>query len=178
MLQFGPFIMSKEIKAIEPKIEELLTNLSRDFIGTTCFPDQNLCVKVFGEDKSYEYGNERECILELQSTESVPLLVAYNDEDLWFVWDYVHGQKLLTYSKEQGIPIREFEEELIESLQSMLKKGWYLPNLTLEDIIWCIECGALFIVNYSGCERIHEMKYEEYHQKVTAQIATLLNSAG
>lgn len=174
MLQFGPFITEKEKEKLEPAIQKLLDKIPCDLKGKMHVKDEYLIVKAFGEELSFEYGNERECILELQSTESVPLLVAYNDEDLALVWDIVYGENLPTFAREQDISIYEFEEELINSLQAMLKKGWHLPKIDLNHVLWCEDCNALFIVDFSGCERVHGKTYEEYNKEMLARVKMLL----
>ncbi|MBM6616376.1 hypothetical protein [Bacillus suaedaesalsae] len=174
MLQFGPFITEKEKEKLEPTIQQLIDKIPNDLKGTIHIKDEYFIVKAFGEELSFEYGNERECILELQSTESVPLFVAYNDEDLVLVWDMVYGENLPTFAKEQRISIYEYEEELITSLQAMLKKGWHLPKIELDHVIWCEDCNALFIVDYSGCERVHSKTFEEYNEDMLNRVKKIL----
>ncbi|KAA0549025.1 hypothetical protein FZW96_03680 [Bacillus sp. BGMRC 2118] len=173
MLQFGPFITEKEKGKLIPIIQQLVDMIPHHVQGNIHIKDEYTIIKAFGEDLSYEYGNQRECILELQSTESVPLLVAYNDEDLFLVWDIVFGETLPVIAKEQGISIYEFKDELVQSLQAMLKKGWYLPNVDLHHVVWCEDCNALFIVDYAGCERVHGRTFEEYNQEMLARINLL-----
>jgi hypothetical protein len=156
LLQFGPFISEREIERVIPTIQELLVNKPPNLAhGSFSTKSINLQLKAFSESTSREYANERECIMELQSTESVPILVAYDDEELFFVLDLVHGEDLSTHCREQGISINSFEGELLTSLQSMLSKGWYLPIQDFNNVIWCEDCDALFIVDYNGCEKVH-----------------------
>jgi hypothetical protein len=174
LLQYGPFISEREKDTLVPTIKELMNEVpseiqEKGFI----FQNENLRLKAFNENLSRKYEIEQECILELQSTESVPILVAYDDSELVIVMDLVYGQDLPTHCKEQGVSVFTYEEELISSLQSMVNKGWYLPCLSLDYIIWCEDCDALFVIDFSGCERVYGKDLAEYNGSIKADVKKL-----
>ncbi|MFD1739267.1 hypothetical protein ACFSCX_22560 [Bacillus salitolerans] len=171
MITFGPYISEREKRKLLPIIEADIEFSKSQCLGSYYFHEEcNIWKKAYHTTERFDYILERDCFLELQSAECVPILIGFDDDKYVIYLDVVHGPDLLTYCREEGIGLVEFKDDLIRALTSMLDHGWFYQQLSSKHMIWCEDCQAFFIIDYSNCLKIDLKNRDSYIEKIEKMV--------
>jgi RIO-like serine/threonine protein kinase len=177
LLKFGPYISEREQSKLIPILQANSEfTASKEMEGFLIHNEGDIWKKSFTLSLTDQYLLERDCLLELQSAESVPILTAYDDNNYEIFIDVVDGPNLLQYCKEEEISLESFREDIKRTLTSILEKGWFYHKLIIDFMIWCNDCDAFFIIDYRNCSRINLNDKDEYIKKMEIVIANFFST--